>query len=110
MIQNQFGNILFVPAGLDLTTATTITLTLTRPHTSLEFTLAGGGITVGTVDLEVGTVTYSAGTYVQHTFAEGEITQAGKWKVTLSALIDGKLCPGATGCFTVTKQIGACAC
>ncbi len=110
MIQNQYGNVIFVPSGIDLSTATEITVTLTRPHTSIVWTLTGATLAIGVVDLVVGAVTYPAETYVQHTFLQGEITQAGNYKVTLSALINGKFCPGATGCFRVAKQVGPCAC
>jgi hypothetical protein len=110
MRQNEFGNTFYVPANMDLTTATTISVTLTRPHVVIEWTLVNGDITIGTVDLVVDEVTYVAGTYVYRVLEEGDITQSGKYKVTLSALIEGKNCIGDTGCFRVTKEVDACSC
>lgn len=113
MIQNQFGNILYVPdiGGTDLSTATEITVTLTRPHQITVWTLTGGDIAVGVVDLIDGTTTYPAGTYVQRTFQDGDITQYGDYKVTMSALLlSGVFCPSTTNCFDVDPEVGACSC
>lgn len=110
MIQGQFGNTHYVAAGRDLTAATDIILTITRPHVVKEWSLVGGGIQIGTVDLDFGGVIYPANTYVFRVFEEGDITQAGKHKVTLTATINGALCPSSTSCFTVNKRVGPCSC
>ncbi len=109
MIQYQYGNNIYVSAGTFLTDATEITLKLTRPHKVVNWTLTDSEIAVGTVDLVLddGT-TYEAYTYVQRTFEEGDIDQYGDYKVTLTAVIEGKLYAGPTVCFDVEPDVGAC--
>jgi len=115
MRQDEYGNSLFIPANTSLTSASAVSVTLTRPHIVVTWTLDNVDITLGTSDLIITNMegietVYPAGSYVYRVLQEGDITQSGNYKVTLEALIDGKLCIGATGCFTVTKKVDACSC
>ena len=108
MIQNQYGNIIYISAGTFLTDASEIIVTLTRPHNATTWKLTDNDIAIGTVDLINDEVSFEAYTYVQRTFQEGDIEQSGEYKVNISALIDGKLYKGDTVCFKVAPEIGSC--
>ena len=74
--------------GFDLSTATALTLTFTKPdETTLVVT--NPTVEVGSVDASTDLGTFSANEYVRYTFAQGDVDQAGEWRAVLEALIPG---------------------
>ncbi len=114
----ETGSTLVVNAGLDLTTATELTLTLRRPDSStVTRTLTGGDLTIGTIEYTntVTGETYAVNEYVTFILdTEGSpslpiIDVDGLWRGQLSYQIPGNNpqvnSPGCIFEFTVLKSL-----
>jgi hypothetical protein len=114
----ETGSTLVVNAGIDLTTATELTLTLRRPDSStVTRTLTGGDLTIGTTEYTntVTGETYAVNEYVTFILdTEGSpslpiIDVDGQWRGQLSYQIPGNNpqvnSPGCIFEFTVLKSL-----
>ncbi len=76
--KNEYGQIIYVDLGEDISSATIITMILEpKIGEKLEKT---AGVSVGTVNVDVNDETYLANQYLQYTIEADDLTYAGLWR------------------------------
>lgn len=94
----QTGTLIYIYAGVDLTKATSITLTLNKP----DQTTATVTPTIGSAVLTLPNgSTWAAGTYAYYSPVSGDIDQAGNWSLRLTYNGVGQVVPGQLAYFVV---------
>jgi len=83
--KGEYGKIVVIDLAYDLSLATALTLTISRPDGSSIQKTTSDGLQVGGQDLVVDGVTYNANQYATYTTAAGDIDQAGDYSLQLSA-------------------------
>jgi len=102
MFKNEFGKIIYVNVGIDLSTATAYSIKLTKPD-GTEVTLTqADGVDLATADgaTPCGDILL-ANQYIFYTTITGDIDQTGTWKVRSIIDIDSKHLIGALDSFVV---------
>jgi len=100
MILGEYGNVLRVDTGVDISTATNLAIFIS--FEGVETELPG---TLGTVEITspCGDV-FAANTYMYYTIQNLDITAAGKWRCWCEFDLDGVHRIGEAGFFTVEPR------
>lgn len=79
----EYGSDLYCNANYDLSSASSITLDITRP----DGTKLSVAATRGTVDATIaGEGTFAANSYAKYTLVDGDLNQAGEYRVRMTYL------------------------
>lgn len=99
--QDAYGNVLYCNFGEDISSATTLTMTIEpKRGDSKELTP-----TLGTSDVTIGDETYTANYYVYYTVTDGLFDiYKGKWRKKATALISGVKKSTPWTLFNVTEE------
>jgi len=87
--------------GFDMTDYTNLALTFTAPDNVITFEVESSDVTLGSTNQAVRGGTFNAHQYVIYNFLQGQITQAGRWKVRLTYEQDTAVPP-----ISFTSEIG----
>lgn len=80
----EYGVVCRFNVGFDISQATTLTLSFTKPD-GTTLTKTTPNVTAGSTDITSSLgVTFSANQYALYTFAQGDVDQAGAWKARLT--------------------------
>ncbi len=90
MINGEYGNILRIETGEDISNNTNkIELRSPSPHVTTSIITTVEGLTIGTTDRTIDNIDYVTDQYVEYTFKEGDVNAAGLWGVCLISLTPG---------------------
>jgi hypothetical protein len=91
----EFGRIIPVNAGEDISGADSYTLVFTKPNgTTVNKTATLGDEEITVVDIDGVSQTYAADEYVNYTIETGLIDAAGRWSLRLLAPSESVSVPG----------------
>jgi hypothetical protein len=83
--KGEYGQIVYVPMGEDVSSATSTTIILTpQVGEAVETT---SGVSVGTSNITVGDETYTANEYLKYTIRDGDLDYAGRWRFNGEAVL-----------------------
>lgn len=75
---NEYGILCLFSVGLDLSANTALSIEFTKPDGS-QLIVTNPDVTMGTVDVVTSFGLFPANQYLQYTFADGNVDQAGLW-------------------------------
>lgn len=90
IIRNEYGKILILDTGFDLSSQNGLSLVIDRPDGSQVTRTQASGLAVGGTDLTVDGTTYSANTYVTYTVQDGDLQANGFYYYQLTVSFTGK--------------------
>jgi len=88
IVENEYGKILIIPTGIDISANTGLSLTITRPDGTVMTTT--NNLTAPGIDVTVDNVTYSANQYASYITQLGDITGPGEYKAKIKATFADK--------------------
>ncbi len=88
IVENEYGKVLILATGVDISTNTALKLTITRPDGSLVAT--SNNLTAPAVDVTVDGTKYLANQYASYILQNGDITDPGEYKAKLEVTFADK--------------------
>ncbi len=99
--EGEYGSILRVNLGVDISTGTELTVFLEPlKGAEKEFTT---NVALGTSNADVDDQTFLANQFLEYTIQEDDLDQAGQWRVRGSAIVSGELIKSDYVKFTVLQ-------
>lgn len=87
---NEWGNYIRINAREDISANTNVmTLKSPQPVVKTQTFTSANGLSVGTVDLDVGGETFKANEYVEYQIQQGDIFLSGDWTARLYSTTPG---------------------
>lgn len=77
IINGEYGKVLVLDCGFDLTGQTGLALAIDRPDGTTVSRTQASGLAVGSVDLTLSGVTYTANQYITYTLQDGDLPDSG---------------------------------
>lgn len=78
--RDEYGDIIYVNLGEDISTATELTMVLEPKIGTKKEKVISDGVSLGTANIDVNDETYLANEYMKYTIAADDLDYAGLWR------------------------------
>lgn len=101
LTKHEYGKIIYVNVGADISTATEAELLFTKPDGTTLSKLLANGVSIPTDPVTADCEIYAANEYLSYTFINGDIDQDGDWNVRSRITMGGKYLVGKNALMVV---------